>query len=60
MPGEEISACPLWVCVFFRRAWRGTLLAVIEDLANEVGLGDVLDDAELASAERALPDVDVV
>ena len=56
---EEISACLLWVCGCFRRAWRSTLLDVTEDLAHEVGIGDVFDDAELATAERAPCDVDV-
>ena len=56
---EEIRGCLVWFCAGFRPAGRGTLLTVIEDLANEVGIGDILDDAELASAERAPCDVDV-
>ena len=43
----------MWFCASFRPAGRGTLLTVIEDLANEIGVGDVFDDAELAAAERA-------
>ena len=35
------------------------MLDVTEDLAHEVGIGDVFDDAELATAERAPCDVDV-
>jgi hypothetical protein len=50
---EEISACRLWVCGRFCPAGRGTLLDPIEDLANEVGIGDVFDHPELATAGRA-------
>ena len=42
-----------------RFAWRGLFLDVSEDLANEVGVGDVFDDAKSATAERAKGDVDV-
>ena len=49
----------MWLCASFRPAGRGTLLTVIEDFANEIGVGDVFDDAELATAERAEGDVDV-
>jgi hypothetical protein len=50
---EEIGGCLVWFCGCFRAAGRSTLLAVIEDLANEVAVGDVFDDAEMATAERA-------
>ena len=56
---EEIRGCLEWFCGCWRPAGRGTLLTVIEDLANEIGLGDVFDDAELAIAEQAPCDVDV-
>ena len=56
---EEIRGCLVWFCACGWPTGRGTLLEVTEDLANEVGVGDVFDDAELASAERAPPDVDV-
>ena len=49
----------MWFCACGWPAWRGTLLEVTEDLANEVGVGDVFNDAELAIAERAACDVDV-
>ena len=29
------------------------VLSVIEDLADEIGIGNVFDDAELTAAERA-------
>ena len=51
--GEEIRASLVWFCAFWRPAGRGTLLDMIEDLANEIGIGDVFDDAELPAAERA-------
>ena len=35
------------------------LLDVIEDLANEISVGDVFDDTELPTAERAEGDVDI-
>ena len=35
------------------------MLNVSEDLADEIGIGDIFDDAELATAERAEGDVDV-
>ena len=55
---EVLKSC---VCVGPGRrfAWRGLFLDVSEDLANEVGVGDVFDDAESATAERAKGDVDV-
>ena len=56
---EEIRGCLAWFCASSRPAGRGTLLTVIEDFANEVGVSEVFDDAELAIAERAACDVDV-
>ena len=56
---EEIRGCLVWLCECFQPAGRGTLLTVIEDFANEIGVGDVFDDTELATAERAPCDVDV-
>ena len=56
---EEIRGCLVWFCAGFRTPGRGTLLTVIEDFTNEVGVGNVYDDAELAIAERAACDVDV-
>ncbi len=32
---------------------------VVEDFADEIGVGDVFDEAELPTAERAEGDVDV-
>ena len=43
----------MWYCACGWFAGRGTLLDVLEDFANEIGVGDVFDDAELATAERA-------
>ena len=56
---EEIGKCLVRACASGRPAGRGLLVTVIEDLADEIGVGDVFDDAELATAERAEGDVDV-
>ena len=51
----------LWLrsVVYVESRQGHTLLTVIEDFTNEVGIGNVYDDAELAIAERAACDVDV-
>ena len=47
---EEIGKCLVRACASGRPAGRGLLVTVIEDLADEIGVGDVFDDAELAAA----------
>ena len=51
--GEEIRESQVWFCACWRPASRGTLLDVIEELADEIGVGDVFDDTEFPAAERA-------
>ena len=43
----------MWLCASFRPAGRSTLLDVIEDFANEIGVGDVFDDRRGVAHRRA-------
>ncbi len=56
---EEIGVSWMRVCASGRPGWWSLLLDMGEDLANEVGVGDVLDDAKSASAEGTKGDIDV-
>ncbi len=51
--GEAIGKGLVGQCPYCPQMGLGTPLNVIDDIANEIKIGDVYDDAELSTAERA-------